>query len=58
MRKAVLDSSAAYVQLWGYLLLRDVLVLRRERVAVEAEGAYPYAGAYVDLTTSQLVLVS
>jgi hypothetical protein len=56
LRKAVLDGSAVCVQLWGYLLLRDVLVVRREVVTVETEGAYPHAGAHVDLTVLSLVL--
>ena len=37
------------MQLWGYLLLGDVLVVGWERVAVETEGTYPDTGAHVNL---------
>jgi len=47
--QAVLDGGAVRVQLGGDLLGGDVLVVRRQLVAVEAEGAYPLAGAHVDL---------
>jgi predicted trehalose synthase len=50
LRKSVLDSGAARMQLWGDLLLGDVLVVRGEIVTVQAEGAYPYACAHVNLT--------
>jgi hypothetical protein len=45
------------VQLWGYLLLGDVLVVGREGVAVEAEGAYPDTGAHVNLAIGASAVV-
>lgn len=37
------------MQLGRDLVGRDVLVVRGQLVALEAEGAYPLAGAHVDL---------
>lgn len=45
------------MQLWGYLLLRDVLVVGWERVAVEAKGTYPDTGAHVNLAVGASVTV-
>lgn len=37
----VLDCRALGVELWGYRVLCNILVMRRERVARETEGADP-----------------
>jgi hypothetical protein len=52
LRKSVLDGGAARMQLWWDLLLGDVLVVRGEVVAIQAEGAYPNACAHVNLAVS------
>jgi hypothetical protein len=52
-RKAVLDGCAAGVQLWGDLLCRDVLVVRRQGVSLQTEGTYPHPGAHVDLAGTE-----
>jgi hypothetical protein len=44
----VLDCRARRVELWWYRVLRDVLVMRRKRVARETEGANPDSCADVD----------
>lgn len=55
--EAVLDGGTARVQLGRDLFLGDVLVVWRELVAVEAERAYPDAGAHIDLTEGFLAVV-
>lgn len=48
-REAVLDRCAAGVKLWRNLLGGDVLVVRRQSVSLQTEGAYPHPCAHVDL---------
>lgn len=45
------------MQLWGYLLLGNVLVVGWELVAVETEGTYPDTGAHVNLATRASAIV-
>ena len=59
-RQAVLDGGAAGVELWGDLLGGDVLVVRREGVALQTEGAYPHPRAHINLAeaeSAEVVLV-
>jgi hypothetical protein len=45
------------VELWWNSILGDVFVVWWERVALEAEGAYPEASSHVDLTAHILASV-
>jgi len=47
--ESVLDGGARGVQLWRNGVLRDVLVVRWQTIALQTEGADPYPGAHVDL---------
>ena len=53
--EAVLDGSAAWVELRGDGFLGDVLVVGWERVPGQAEGAYPLPRAHINLTGEKLV---
>lgn len=44
----VLNRRALGVELWGYRILRDILVMRRKRVAGQTEGADPASCADID----------
>lgn len=48
-RQPVFDGRVGWVQLGGDGISGDILVVRRERVPREAEGADPEASAHVDL---------
>lgn len=47
--KGILDRRVLGEELGGEVLVRDVLVVRGERVALETEGADPELAAHVDL---------